>query len=57
MVWGDVQDDGSGVTAEIRGKIFEPLFTTKAPGKGTGLALLRRVRGERLAERVGAPGR
>jgi len=34
-----VQDDGPGIPEEIRGKIFEPFYTTKAVGKGTGLGL------------------
>ncbi|MEW6776921.1 MAG: HAMP domain-containing sensor histidine kinase, partial [Bdellovibrionota bacterium] len=33
------EDEGSGIPAEIREKIFEPLFTTKEVGKGTGLGL------------------
>jgi len=35
----DVEDDGTGMSAEIAGKAFEPFFTTKEPGHGTGLGL------------------
>lgn len=35
----EVGDDGPGIRAEHRGKIFEPFFSTKAEGKGTGLGL------------------
>jgi two-component system, cell cycle sensor histidine kinase and response regulator CckA len=34
-----VQDNGSGIPAEILDKIFDPFFTTKKPGQGTGLGL------------------
>lgn len=35
----EVQDEGTGMSEEVKGRLFEPLFTTKAPGEGTGLGL------------------
>jgi hypothetical protein len=34
-----VTDSGHGMTRTVRDKIFEPFYTTKAPGEGTGLGL------------------
>ncbi len=34
-----VQDDGPGIDPEIRNRICDPFFTTKAAGEGTGLGL------------------
>lgn len=34
-----VADNGPGVPAAIRGRIFEPYFTTKQQGEGTGIGL------------------
>lgn len=34
-----VQDTGKGIPPHLREAIFQPLFTTKAPGEGTGLGL------------------
>jgi PAS domain S-box-containing protein len=34
-----ISDTGSGIPPEIRDKIFDPYFTTKGVGKGTGMGL------------------
>jgi two-component system, cell cycle sensor histidine kinase and response regulator CckA len=34
-----MSDTGSGMTAETRSRLFEPFYTTKEQGKGTGLGL------------------
>jgi signal transduction histidine kinase len=34
-----VKDNGGGIPEKIRDKIFQPFFTTKAAGEGTGLGL------------------
>ena len=34
-----IKDNGSGIPAHIKDKIFQPFFTTKPTGQGTGLGL------------------
>lgn len=38
-----VSDNGPGVAAELRDRIFTPFFTTKSQGTGLGLANVRKV--------------
>jgi PAS domain S-box-containing protein len=55
-----VEDDGPGIPAELQERIYEPFFTTKEVGKGTGqgLALARTTvaRHDGLLECESAPG-
>lgn len=39
MISIEVKDNGNGIPAAIREKIFQPFFTTKPAGEGTGLGL------------------
>ena len=38
-----VSDDGPGVDASVRARLFEPLVTTRQKGIGLGLALVKRI--------------
>lgn len=35
----EMEDSGPGISAEDAGKVFKPFYTTKPPGKGSGLGL------------------
>jgi PAS domain S-box-containing protein len=48
-----IHDDGPGVPAEMRDRLFEPFVSTRGPGRGLGLpAVLGVVRGHQGAIRV-----
>jgi signal transduction histidine kinase len=38
-----VEDDGPGVPAASRERVFDPYFTTKADGTGLGLAIVKKI--------------
>ncbi len=39
----EILDSGSGLTEEVRERLFEPYFTTRSHGTGLGLAICKRV--------------
>lgn len=39
----EIHDNGPGMNAEQRARIFEPFYTTKTRGTGLGMAIVRRI--------------
>jgi signal transduction histidine kinase len=39
QVMVEITDSGAGIPEQLRSRIFEPFYTTKGPGKGSGLGL------------------
>lgn len=38
-----ISDTGAGITPEVKARLFQPYFTTKAKGTGLGLAICRNI--------------
>ena len=43
MVRVEIADNGVGMTAEVRGRIFEPYYSTKSDGTGLGMAIVSAI--------------
>lgn len=43
LVLLEIADDGLGMTAEVKARLFEPYFSTKPDGTGLGLAIVQAV--------------
>ena len=42
-VWVRIQDNGVGIPAELREKIFSPFVTSKSSGTGLGLPITKKL--------------
>ena len=58
-VYVEVEDDGPGMDADTRNRLFDPSFSTKVEGRGLGLAAVRSIVREHggAMELETAPGR
>jgi len=55
----EISDNGCGIRPEIKGRIFDPFFSTKQSGRGLGLSAMQGIlRGHRAGIQItSAPGR
>ena len=51
-----VGDSGTGIDESVRGRVFDPLFTTKSNGMGMGLPICRSIVQAHGGELWAAPG-
>ncbi|MDX1438428.1 MAG: ATP-binding protein [Rubricoccaceae bacterium] len=42
-IWCTVSDNGAGIPADVRERIFQPSFSTKSSGMGLGLAIVKKA--------------
>lgn len=42
-VWLRIEDNGPGISSELKGKLFNPYVTTRAQGTGLGLSFVKKV--------------
>ena len=42
----DIEDNGAGIADNLRDNLFEPFFSSKAEGRGLGLAIVAKIAGD-----------
>jgi signal transduction histidine kinase len=42
-LFAQIRDTGSGISPEVRDKIFQPFFSSKPKGSGLGLAISQKI--------------
>ena len=43
QVFVEVTDSGGGISQDVRDRLYEPFFSTKAQGTGLGLSMVKQI--------------